>query len=332
MKKNVEKILPFMKKIVTFSNVYIIMVLIEKNSLIRKVVFELSNFKMAYVIICHKNPEQINLLINTLNHKNVDFFLHVDKSSGIKSNIKKLPNIHFVKDAISVQWGHYSQIECILRSFTEINNHGEYNYIHVISGQDLPLVSSETIYNFFKQKEGKLFMEYVKMPYGESRWGFYDRVSVFYPRFLISRSKYKSAIRRRYTKLIMNIPFLKRKLSYLPETLYKGANWFSISGECMKYILEFTQKSPKYKKFFKNTFCGDEIFFQTIVLNSKFKGNVINDIKRYIDWETGPTLPRTLTAEDIVRIKANGNGCFWGRKFDMDVDRKVIDEILKSIA
>ncbi|WP_397361844.1 hypothetical protein [Paenibacillus sp.] len=54
--------------------------------------------------------------------------------------------------------------------------------------------------------------------------------------------------------------------------------------------MDFTTTSPEYVRFFKNTLCGDEIFFHTIILNSAFKNNVRNEIKRYTDWETGPII------------------------------------------
>ncbi|MHA6532596.1 hypothetical protein [Paenibacillus sp. BAC0078] len=47
----------------------------------------MKNFKMAYVILCHKNPEQINLLLNVLTDEHAEFFLHVDQKSGIEEQI-----------------------------------------------------------------------------------------------------------------------------------------------------------------------------------------------------------------------------------------------------
>ena len=44
--------------------------------------------KVAFLMQCHKNPEQINLLLEALNHPMVDVFVHVDKKSqAIKDKI-----------------------------------------------------------------------------------------------------------------------------------------------------------------------------------------------------------------------------------------------------
>jgi hypothetical protein len=288
----------------------------------------LEAFKMAYIILCHKNPEQINLLIDSLTNESVAFFLHVDQKSNIEADIIHRNDIHFVEKPIDVQWGHYSQIECILKCFSLIKEHGDYNYIHILSGQDLPLASNEVILDFFKGNEGKEFVKYLQLPNAAETWGCYERVSVYYPRFLISRTRRMTAIRMRYIKLIMSVPFLQRRLSALPNGLYKGSNWMSITGGCMEYILDFTKSSPEYVRFFRNTLCGDEIFFHTIILNSVYKMHVLNEIKRYTDWETGPDYPRTLTIEDYDRITQRGTECFWGRKFDLDIDRTIVQELL----
>lgn len=47
----------------------------------------LHNFKMAYVVLCHKSPQQINLLIDRLTDEHVEFFLHVDKKAASKSKL-----------------------------------------------------------------------------------------------------------------------------------------------------------------------------------------------------------------------------------------------------
>lgn len=65
---------------------------------------------------------------------------------------------------------------------------------------------------------------------------------------------------------------LKKNKYYeeLPK-LYKGSNWFIITKECRDYIFEYLKNNPNYKKAFQNSYCGDELFFQTIICNSEYK-------------------------------------------------------------
>lgn len=73
--------------------------------------------KIAFLMQCHKNPEQINLLLKALKHPRVDVFIHVDsKSENIRDNIEKNEGIYLLpkKDCIDVQWAQFSQVKATL--------------------------------------------------------------------------------------------------------------------------------------------------------------------------------------------------------------------------
>jgi len=286
------------------------------------------NFKMAYAIQCHKNPHQINMLIERINDKNIDIFVHVDKKSDIINKIINKENIYFIKDRIEVKWGGFSQVEATLSLFREIRNHGNYNYVHLISGQDYPIKSKKDIKEFFAKNEGKQFLEYFELPYSLWKYGGLNRVEVYYPQLLCNRNKFISKPRSIYEFIIMKTKIFKRNIEFLPS-LYGGSSWFSITGDCMEYILDYVENNPNYIKFFENSFCSDEIFFQTIILNSKYKDSVVNDNLRYIDWTgTGP-LPRTLMMKDLNKIMDSKK--LFARKFDISVDKEVLENINKLI-
>lgn len=80
---------------------------------------------------------------------------------------------------------------------------------------------------------------------------------------------------------------------------------------------------------------SDEIFLQTIVINSPFRNNVIsmdynNDysiIKRLIDWKRGN--PYTYKSEDFEEIIQSD--CLFARKFDASVDQKIVKKIKEHL-
>lgn len=39
--------------------------------------------KLAILLLCHKDPEQINLFLETLHHPDIEFFIHVDKKTNM---------------------------------------------------------------------------------------------------------------------------------------------------------------------------------------------------------------------------------------------------------
>lgn len=55
------------------------------------------------------------------------------------------------------------------------------------------------------------------------------------------------------------------------QPVYYGSQWFSITLECARYILETLDANPKYINYFKHSMAPDEMFFHTIIFNSKYK-------------------------------------------------------------
>lgn len=73
--------------------------------------------KIAFLMQCHKNPEQINLLLNALKHPQVDIFVHVDaKSKSIRNNIVKRDGVYLLseKECVDVKWAQFSQVKATL--------------------------------------------------------------------------------------------------------------------------------------------------------------------------------------------------------------------------
>lgn len=73
--------------------------------------------KVAFLMQCHKNPKQINLLLKALKHPQVDVFIHVDsKNENIRENIEKIDGVYLLpkKDCVDVQWAQFSQVQATL--------------------------------------------------------------------------------------------------------------------------------------------------------------------------------------------------------------------------
>lgn len=54
-----------------------------------------------------------------------------------------------------------------------------------------------------------------------------------------------------------------------------------------------------------NTTCAEEIYFQTVLMNSRLKGTIINNNLRYIDWsnKNPPKILQDIDFEKIVLSK-----------------------------
>lgn len=73
--------------------------------------------------------------------------------------------------------------------------------------------------------------------------------------------------------------------------------------------------------------CADELFLQTIIMNSPFRNNLVNDSLRYIDWERGK--PYTFIDEDYNILMASNK--LFARKFDYKKSPKIVDHIFSEL-
>lgn len=286
--------------------------------------------KVAYCVLCHRNSIILEELIYQL--KDEDIYIHVDKKSDINEfNLdSRANNIKFLNDRVDVRWGDYSTILAIINLLKEIKDKN-YDYVFLLSGDCLPLKDKESIKKYLSDNIGKEYLGVMDINEDNIK-----NIKYLYREYAFKKNK--NIFEKIFFKFQRKFGFLKtnKYFKYLPS-VNKGCLWFTLTGECCKYILEYIEKNPKYLNAFKGSYCGDEMFIQTIVCNSKFK-NRLNDIDlndnymalRYIDWETGPDLPKVLDESDFERIINSNKNVLFARKFSEDIDIKEYRKFLEA--
>lgn len=289
--------------------------------------------KHAYLIIAHNNFEILEKTLKILDDKKNDFYIHIDKKvknfnfEKIKNIVKK-SKIIFV-ERTNVKWGHSSQIDCEL-ILLKAAIKGSYFYYHLLSGTDMPIKSKKEIYDFFEKNIGKEFIHFKNAKY-DINLNKKFKIYHFFPYYL--RSKYKYILGIIEIILIKLQEILKiNRVKNQNIQFQKGDQWFSITNSFAKYVLS---KESWIKNTFRYSSCCDEIFLQTLIINSEFKDSLYNknfddnhvtSIKRYIDWKRGT--PYTFKKEDFNDL-INSEALF-ARKFDLNIDRTVVDMIFKK--
>lgn len=282
--------------------------------------------KQAYLIMAHKDDMTFRTLLRMLDDPRNDIFIHMDKktdgynSSEIEKLLKHSSVIHV--DRINVTWGGTSQIYCELNLLKEAINNGNHQFYHLLSGSDLPIKSQNEIICFFTDNYGKEFIRFEKPEYS-----YIDRTKFYYP--------LQERIGRTQN---LGLKCIGTILKYIQMFFHvhrnqgiefqKGTSWFSITDEFARYVVE---KESWIRSAFKNTFCCDEVFLQTILINSPYKDNLYhtkfdNDphaIMRLIDWRRGT--PYTFRSADKEELFTSD--MMFARKFDSEIDQDIIKEI-----
>ncbi|MBE6959437.1 MAG: glycosyl transferase [Ruminococcaceae bacterium] len=285
--------------------------------------------KHAYLIMAHNQEELLKSLIQCLDYEDNDIYVHLDyKWKNV--NIDELyATVHkskliVLEDRIDVKWGTYAQIACelaLLKAATP--NH--YAYYHLMSGMDLPLKKQPEIHGFFKDKQGTEFIHFDAPQVDRET---YKRISKY--NFIIAKKQ--NWISRIFYHALMALQIGTDRAKRYGMEFQKGANWFSITDELAHYVVE---KSDWIHEAFRYARCGDEMFLQTLVVNSKFKDRLVENnfcdnyetIQYCIDWDRGS--PYIFTSNDFEFLIAS-NMCF-ARKFDWNADKEIIRQITEHV-
>lgn len=284
--------------------------------------------KHAYLIMAHNNFEQLKTELKLLDDVRNDIYIHVDKKAK-KVNLNEIKNcvrkskVYFARRH-NVKWAGYSGIQCELELLKMATAKQKYQYYHLLSGMDLPLKNQDDIHHFFEQNEGKEFVSFDRemvQPYAKERIQYYYFFQNIYGRnrknpFLVFLFLIDKVLIRLQKAMKVN------RIKNENVELQKGANWFSITHSFAEYVLE---KENWIKKVFQFSRSGDEIFLQTILINSDFRSKLYqNGLKdaclRKIDWGRGK--PYIWRAKDYCEL-VNSNLLF-ARKFDENIDNEII--------
>ncbi|WP_438945534.1 beta-1,6-N-acetylglucosaminyltransferase [Sediminibacterium sp.] len=272
---------------------------------------------VAHLILVHSKPGQLMRLVKKLVHNKAAFFIHVDAKTDIqpfKNALAGVKDVYFVDKRVDIQWATYSMVEATVNGFEAIVASGiAIDYVNLLSGQDYPIQPVAKFHDFLKMNPGKAFMQCLDI---ETEWTeAISRVRSYHFTHWNIPGKYK-------IQKILNFFLPRRKL---PENLIPvgRSQWFTISLKHVVFIIKRLETNPAFSKFFSYSWAPDEIIFQTLLYNSTFKSDIVNNNLRYIDWSEGLKNPKMLTKEDFTSMMQSGN--FFARKFAEN------DEVLSLI-
>ncbi len=274
--------------------------------------------RVAHLIITYTDPLQTERMIRRMQHPGFDFYIHVDKKIDIAAHLflADMPNVYLIQDRVKVIWAGYNTVEATLRSVKEIFNTGiQYDYVHLMSGQDYPIKTAADIHSFFCGHRGSEFLEFQHF----DKWA-----SESYPRIRAYHFTNYKFPGRYYFQWMLN-KLLPARKSPLAMEYYGSSMFWALTTDCLGYIVDLLEKNVRFRRFMQFTWGSDEFIFQTLVMNSAFKANVVNNNLLYLEREKGASHPNILTIRNLVNIRQSNK--LFARKFDLAADADVLDSI-----
>lgn len=283
--------------------------------------------KICYLILAHNNFNHLNRLIDSLNNDSCSFYIHIDKKSEYLNYYNTLDNVTVIGEHFNINWGGFSMIEATLALMKNaVLNSPESDYFILISGVDYPIRSHRFLLR--QLDSGKEFIDTASLPFPDK-----PIVRFEYYYYDVNRRKHGYFHPLILTEIILRLFKLKRKI---PFPIYVGGQWFALTRECTRYVLNTTEKDKRYISFFKHALIPDEAFFQTIIANSPFADKIVPNLT-YTDW-TVKNPPAKISSRHIDFFKKNikledeygARYPYFARKFD-DNSTEIINIIEKEL-
>ncbi|MFV8325993.1 beta-1,6-N-acetylglucosaminyltransferase [Flavobacterium sp. ZS1P14] len=285
--------------------------------------------KQAILITAYKNYHHLREIINFFD-TNFELYIHIDKKSKISKmeldNLRKHDIVKLVSQKYNVNWGGFNHLKSILYLTEQGLRNPENKYFHLISGHDFPIKNRSYFIEFFKNNNVE-YMNYCTIPKigcadNENMdrieyYNFYDIWNAKTPR--------ENVIIKRFVEIQKRIGF-KRLISSRMPKLYGGSTWWSLSRDCVSYVITYTKKNKYVLNRLKYTLCSEEFYFQTVIMNSNFAGKVDNNDLRYIDWAArngnNPAILDDTDYEKLVQTEA-----LFARRFEYPYSIGLINKI-----
>ncbi|MEN9963763.1 MAG: hypothetical protein RL582_858 [Bacteroidota bacterium] len=283
----------------------------------------MDNMKIAFIILAYKNPRQLRWLIESLNHENHFFFIHVDQRQNIQPFEKELNLMNGINWTFTERynsfWGSYSCVKAVIEAMKMAKEKLDFDYYIHLSGQDFPVVTPNELQR--KLAEVHPASYFFNFPFNEGKWDNKgkDRLETIH----FFRNSTRVAITKKTKNpLYAFLHLLWRKAVVegfdQKQTYYGCEFYFMFHKDALERLLENQRKFRLLHYRLTFTVIPEEVYISTMLMagkeNDKIK--IMNDTGRYIKWDPVGSSPKTLDEKDFDAI-SQGEYLF-ARKFDFE--------------
>jgi len=223
--------------------------------------------KIAFILLCHKDPDAIIRQAEMLTAMGDYMSIHFDARAKpehfarIRQALAENPNVTFARRRIRCGWGEWSLVQASLHAVeAAVDQFPRATHFYMLSGDCMAIKSARYAHEFLDTHD----VDYIEsFDYFESDWiktGMKEE-RLIYRHFFNERTQPKRfyASYRTQQKLGLTRP--------IPHDVQVqiGSQWWCLRRRTVEAILDFTRKRRDVMRFFRTTWIPDETFFQTLV-------------------------------------------------------------------
>ncbi|MBV7408070.1 DUF5928 domain-containing protein [Maritimibacter sp. DP1N21-5] len=223
--------------------------------------------KIAFILLCHKDPKAIIDQATRLTAAGDYISIHFDARSArsdydmIRAALADNPSVTFASTREKCGWGEWSLVAGTLHAVeAAVEAFPRATHFYMVSGDCMAIKSAEYAHDFLDTDD----VDYIEsFDFFDSDWiktGIKEERLVYRHWFNERTQK-----RRFYASMrAQQVLGLKRDV---PKDIQVqiGSQWWCLRRRTIEWILDFTKRRRDVMRFFSTTWIPDETFFQTLV-------------------------------------------------------------------
>ena len=223
--------------------------------------------KIAYILLCHKDPEGIIAQAERLTAAGDCVAIHFDARAArdayerIRTALADNPDVTFAKRREKCGWGEWSLVAATLHAVrAAVDAFPRATHFYMLSGDCMPIKSAEYAHAFVDREEA----DYIEsFDFFNSDW---IKTGIKEER-LIYRHWFNERTQKPLFYASMRLQRRLRLDRAIPADLQIqiGSQWWCLRRRTIEAILDFCKARRDVVRFFRTTWIPDETFFQTLV-------------------------------------------------------------------
>jgi hypothetical protein len=264
----------------------------------------------AAVVLAHHLPGQLERLLTRITGPEDHVWLHIDAASPMPA--PALPHVTALP-RLRCRWGSVELVRAPLLGMEAALASGRpFTHLSVLSGQDYPIKPMAALHEHLERHPRTGWLQWHRLPGTQPG----DELARVDRRFYPLWGTRQLSLPNRY------LPFPPRRRPPLGLEIFKGSALFTLSRAQVEHVVAFTRAHPEFVAFFKRAYIADEYVFQTILVNSEHRDDLVAHNLHEISFAPSSHHPRTLGEADLPSLHASDR--YFARKF---ADPAVLDRI-----
>ena len=223
--------------------------------------------KIAFILLCHKDPDAIIQQAHQLTAVGDCMSIHFDARAPkeaydrIRRELAGNPNVTFARTRIKCGWGEWSLVQATLHAVeAAVLAFPRATHFYMVSGDCLAIKSATYAHQFLDDHD----LDYIEsFDFFDSEWiktGLKEE-RLIYRHWFNERTAKKLFYWSFWTQRRLG---LKRPIPADVQVMI-GSQWWCLRRQTIEGILDFVKKRTDVMRFFRTSWIPDETFFQTIV-------------------------------------------------------------------